>query len=119
MISRFTQFILPIYWAILTYLFLKPGHIDTPGWWTPLYPDKIVHLICFLFFGLLVKLKWPKLSFFSIFSIIFLYGGGIELLQKFMNMGRSAEWADLLADVIGGMLGIYIGQILYNLKLKK
>jgi len=45
----------------------------------------------------------------SIMVLIFIIGGIIELVQPLFL--RGAEWADLIADCIGGILGISLGVV--------
>ncbi len=81
--------------------------------------DKCVHFAFFFFFTLFIfyegnrqpysPISRIKLSW-GLIAITILYGGGIELLQKYIFTYRSGEWLDLLADVSGGLLGV----ILYN-----
>lgn len=39
-------------------------------------------------------------------SIVGVYGGLIELAQDYLFVNRSADWIDLVADLVGGVLGI-------------
>lgn len=41
-----------------------------------------------------------------------LFGGLIEVLQWWMDMGRAAEWADWAADVIGGAVGAIMAYLM-------
>jgi VanZ family protein len=40
-----------------------------------------------------------------------LYGGGIEIAQKFVPT-RSSEWGDLLADIVGIAIGVGLSSVL-------
>ncbi len=74
--------------------------------------DKLIHLI--LFFGwvtlwLLSIYKTEKLTFRKKGQLLFLgifYGVLIEFLQSSMNLGRSFEVDDMLADGAGALLGV-------------
>jgi VanZ family protein len=37
------------------------------------------------------------------FFVPALYGGGIELLQKYFFTSRRAEWGDWIADILGSL----------------
>lgn len=37
-----------------------------------------------------------------------LAGGAIELLQGAMQLGRGADWYDLLADAVGALVAFFI-----------
>lgn len=71
--------------------------------------DKLAHMAAF--FGLVFPTAalWPRVTAW-IGLMAVLYGGAIEVIQPYT--GRSAEWADLLADGIGVGLGIVFGTAL-------
>lgn len=52
-------------------------------------------------------------------SIVF--GGVIELLQMWMALGRTAEWADFVADMLGALLFAYVSPFIvpYIIRCKK
>ena len=76
--------------------------------------DKIFHFIMYIPLGFLLSL--PKL--FSVFflkitiplSIGSSYGALMELLQNFVS-GRTASWYDVIANILGIVVGIGLGQI--------
>lgn len=53
-------------------------------------------------------LRWIFWGFF----IPVLYGGIIELLQKYFFVSRSAEWADWIADILGSLTATLLVLIL-------
>lgn len=108
----FRKVVLPIYWAFLTYMLLKPG-VENQEYWF-MFPgiDKLIHLSIFAFLGFCLLVSFKKLNLFYFFTIIFFYGLGTEVLQEVMHMGRSFELLDILADVIGSSLGLIIYRIL-------
>ncbi|MEZ5766631.1 MAG: VanZ family protein [Paracoccaceae bacterium] len=65
--------------------------------------DKLAHMAAF--FGLVFPTAalWPRVTAWIGLAAV-LYGGAIEVIQPYT--GRSAEFADLLADGIGVGLGI-------------
>lgn len=76
--------------------------------------DKFIH---FVFYALMViiiswgyhkllQLNLTKIAFAAYWSILF--GGLIELIQHFLVQGRSGEWEDFLANIIGALFGSYI-----------
>ncbi|MGS0748259.1 VanZ family protein [Halpernia sp. GG3] len=97
---------MPIYWAFLTYMLLKPG-VENQEYWF-MFPgiDKLIHLSIFAFLGFCLLISFKKLNIIYFFTIIFFYGLGTEVLQEVMHMGRSFELLDILADVIGSSLGL-------------
>lgn len=70
--------------------------------------DKTEHLLAYLalaiWFGGLVE---PR-SYPWLFLCLLVMGGGIEIAQALMNVGRHAEWRDFLADGIGALAGLLL-----------
>ena len=68
--------------------------------------DKWEHLIAYLalalWFGGLVA---PRRYVFLALALVAL-GGGIEIAQGLMGMGREADWRDFHADALGTALGL-------------
>ncbi len=91
--------------------------------WDVFKPDKIVHIGLF---GMLVFLltagsfykggKTPlKKSLLSIYAVIGIALGGIvELLQKWVFIGRSCELNDFIADTVGVILSILFYYIIFE-----
>jgi VanZ family protein len=90
--------------------------------------DKIVHfgmffllsIVCFydyytLYNGNISKIKW----IFWSFIIPVIYGGVIELMQKYIFSSRSAEWGDFFADMLGSFTATVFALFFYNLIHKK
>lgn len=105
-------FIRNIVWAIVIFILCTlPGqdlpdpHLNIP------HLDKIVHFGMFFIMALLLcneleyqtRFSLRKIFLISV-SVIFLYGGIIEILQKYF-FNRSGDVLDLLADVAGGIIG--------------
>ena len=99
---------LPILWAgIICWLSLT----STP----PLIPgvlgwDKLLHAVAYALLSILVAQylhiytrSWKTVFYAGCLAI--LYGGLMEVLQLMMQMGRLAEWWDLVADIIGALAG--------------
>ena len=93
-------------WLALTPL--PPRAIDL-GW------DKLNHASAFAalaFAGWLSvrgrRGRWPTMA------LLLMYGALIEVAQRFVP-GRSAEWADLLADALGIGLGVLMASALLGL----
>ncbi len=76
--------------------------------------DKLVHMGMYfpLAFFLIAEFDLSKrkvlMQFGSLFTLILvgLYGGIIELAQERFFVHRSADWLDLLFDLIGGLLAL-------------
>lgn len=78
--------------------------------------DKLVH--CGLFFVLSILYCWGSIRKWNTRSIrieiamkntvvLLSYGALIEVLQSRIFTWRSGDWNDLLADTIGGCMGIF------------
>ena len=79
--------------------------------------DKIVHVCMYGGLELVIwfeylrhheNLNWVKILLFGIIAPIAL-GGIMEIAQMKLTQGRSGEWADLIADSIGILIGAAIG----------
>ncbi len=68
--------------------------------------DKLHHALAFAALAFPLPFARPRLVVAVILSVS-AYGGVIELLQP--AFGRSADWADFLADIIGAIIGGAVG----------
>lgn len=75
----------------------------------PAGSDKIYHILAFASLAFPLSLMRPRLVIWVALAVI-AYGGSIELVQPFF--GRQAEWADLVADAFGAVMGAGVGYIL-------
>ena len=75
----------------------------------PAGSDKIYHVLAFACLAFPLPLVRPRLAVWVILGVI-AYGGMIEMIQPFF--GRQAEWADLVADGIGAVVGAVTGSAL-------
>lgn len=84
---------------------VPPEHIGL-GW------DKLNHLAAFAALSVCAVLGWHDAGTVRrllVLLTLLAFGGAIELLQRHVP-GRSAEWADLLADGIGIFAGALLAQ---------
>ena len=106
-----------ILWAlfILMVCSIKFGSVSQSPLFFPGF-DKLVH--CGLFFVMMVfitagyariyapaVLSVKAIALFT--TITIMYGGVIEILQKYFFTWRSGEWRDLFADVIGVLMAAF------------
>ena len=89
--------------------------------------DKIAHLCMYGGLELVIwieylrhhsNLNWIKILLFGIFAPILL-GGLMEIAQMELTKQRSGDWADLLADAIGVVIGAIIGYTAIRTVFKK
>ena len=98
------------YWAFLTYMLLKPGveNMEYPFMFEGI--DKVLHLSIFALLGFCFMAAFPKTKFLTYIQIMLLYGMLTEILQDEMGFGRSLEVLDLVADILGVMIGYFVFQ---------
>lgn len=81
---------------------LVPGE-DLPHW---SISDKIEHMIAYaglaIWFGGLMA---PRRYVYLAVALLAL-GGGIEIAQGLMGLGRECDWRDFLADAAGAAIGL-------------
>ncbi len=76
--------------------------------------DKLNHFIAFFIYPVLLKLSYKK-GYFETIVLSLLFGIFIEVVQYFLPY-RSGEFADLTADFLGILSGVFI---LFTLDLSK
>ncbi|PZU84350.1 MAG: VanZ family protein [Chryseobacterium sp.] len=99
---------MPIYWAFLTYMLLRPGLENKEYAFMFPHLDKLIHFTIFFLLGFFFRLRFPKISFLYFFLILVSYALLTEILQDTMKLGRSLEALDALADTLGLSLSYYI-----------
>lgn len=106
-ISKIFSKILPIYWAFLTFMLLKPGveNQEFPFMFEGI--DKVLHLSIFALLGFCFMATFPKIKFIHYIQIMLIYSILTEILQDEMGFGRSLETLDLVADTIGVIIGYF------------
>lgn len=89
-------------------MLLKPGveNFEYPFMFEGI--DKILHLGIFTFLGFSFMAAFPKIKFAYFIQIMMIYGMLTEILQDEMGLGRSLEGLDLVADIIGVLIGYFI-----------
>ena len=89
--------------------------------------DKLVHLSMFFVLSIVCYYDYFQLNegnvrkgrwIFWGFVIPVLYGGAIELLQKYVFTSRSADILDFLADMIGSFVATFLSIYMLNRKQK-
>ncbi len=104
-------------WAVgILVLTLMPAS-DVPdlGWAARLHADKLVHAFLFGVQGVLLGItlagrrRWRSYYHPWIIAVLVavLFGAAVEGLQEWMGLGRHAEFADLLADAAGAVVGFF------------
>lgn len=73
--------------------------------------DKLNHFLAFLVLAGLAHTGWPKAKPLLLFVLLTLFGALIEVAQYAMNVGRSAELLDLVADMVGILVGLVLARL--------
>ena len=107
-ISKIFSKILPIYWAFLTYMLLRPGVENMEYSFMFDGIDKVLHLAIFGMLGFSFVAAFPKVRFVYFFQIMLSYAILTEILQDEMELGRSLEFLDLVADTVGVISGYFL-----------
>ena len=107
-ISNLFKKILPIYWAFLTYMLLRPGveNLEFPFMFSGI--DKLLHLSIFAMLGFCFIAAFPKIKLSYYIYILLIYSLLTEIAQDEMNWGRSLEFLDLVADTVGFLIGYLV-----------
>jgi VanZ family protein len=89
---------------LVSWLCLRPSADDQ---WFP-HADKVHHAAAFLGLGGLLLALFERRHYAVVCIALLVFGGAIEVAQYLMPYGRSAEWADLVADGLGVMLAALV-----------
>jgi VanZ family protein len=111
-IPRYFRIVLAVLWTAFIFygLTTEPSGIPRFAWLVKPGVDKIIHAILFTIeAGILVFIfekSNGRKTWLAILSWCFILGGGLEIVQHFWIEGRSGDFLDLLADMVGGIFGI-------------
>ncbi|WP_336964476.1 VanZ family protein [Chryseobacterium contaminans] len=103
---------MPIYWAFLTYMLLKPGEENREYWFMFSGIDKVLHVSIFAALAFSFIAAFPKIKFSYFFQIILIYAFLTEIMQEEMGLGRSMETLDIVADTVGCLIGYWTYKLL-------
>lgn len=108
---------MPIYWAFLTYILLRPLKIKSERLWIYFEGmDKLVHVSSFVVLSFCYLLAFPRKRFLLFVGLMLGYALITEILQEVMGLGRSFEVIDFVADAGGVMIAYLIWRKIFNLK---
>jgi len=106
-----------ILWSFVILFLSTKGGINLPAsWWDFIALDKVGHLVvygifCMLLLGafthnqtLALEQKWVIIAL----GISIIYGIGMEVIQYTFFPGRFFEIPDIIANIIGSILGLYL-----------
>ena len=75
--------------------------------------DKLIHLLMYAGLGWLIMWAFYKRNLSKpirifLFLSVPVWGALMELMQLFMHQGRSFSWFDILANLVGAVLGVLV-----------
>ena len=123
MVSRWARFnwssrarwaLTVVFWVLVNLLLLAPAQTFRDVSQIFPFQDKIVHLAIFGILAALIRWSIPNpwgrgWKGGLVRLVLMSYGTGTECLQAlFSSLGRSFEWADILMDCIGIVLGTLV-----------
>ncbi len=73
--------------------------------------DKLLHGATFFVLGGLSVAAFRHRSAVAMFFALAGFGGLIEIAQWYTDWGRSAEWADMAADIVGAAIGLSVASL--------
>jgi len=73
--------------------------------------DKVYHLVAFAGFTFVFCLAFRRLNRLAIFTFSALLGITIEVIQFYMP-SRGFSFGDMVADIIGVLIGLFVAKIL-------
>jgi VanZ family protein len=74
------------------------------------HADKIQHLLAYGSLALFITLGWPKLRLMGVFLIATAIGLGVEVAQALAPTGRTMSGLDMLANMVGAAIVLFILQ---------
>ena len=102
-------------------MLLRPGEVNREKHWFEFHNlDKIVHFLIFVVLGFCYRVAFFKQKKWLFVVVMFVYALFTEVAQGLMNMGRTMDFYDLLADMIGAGFGCFIFlKILHYIERRK
>jgi len=81
------------------------------GWVTYTQLESFANVLLFVPFGLLIALLLPTRWWWLVIVALAVVAGGIELGQALFLPGRVASFDDVLANSLGGVVGVAIAGV--------
>jgi VanZ family protein len=82
--------------------------------------DKIVHICMYL--GLSFLACWAYVGdnrfryMYTLLAAVFMYGVLMEILQRTMHNGRSFDFKDMMANLVGAIIGLLIYRYMVRMR---
>ena len=94
--------------ALIVYACLRPS--SGMSSWLPQL-DKLQHAGAFFVLSFWCLALVERRAYLRVTLVMIAVGAGIEVAQGVMALGRSAEWLDHLADVVGILLALAVSLV--------
>ena len=107
----------------LVAMHMLPGNdLDVDSWWAVWHMDKVLHFLAFSTWGLAMSVALAKQRLFqkgSRFELVMMVGAAIfgtvlECVQGACVPNRSADLADVAADVVGVALALLAFRVIFG-----
>ena len=112
-----------ILWSFLILFLSTTGGINLPAsWWDLISLDKVGHLVVYGIFCMLLlggfthnrSLALEQRGIIIALGVSIIYGIGMEVIQYTFFPGRFFEIPDIIANIIGSFLGLYLFKRYYS-----
>ncbi|MGZ0654876.1 cyclic nucleotide-binding domain-containing protein [Coraliomargarita sp. W4R72] len=97
--------------ALAGLIFIMIGSL-TPNNLHQVQLDKWVHAIGYGLLGILITTGLPFRFYLPGYAFVFFVGAMLEVAQKYVLVGRSFDWHDLLANFLGLTVGSLLGLLI-------
>lgn len=120
LIKMSTKFYLiaAVIWTIITLYFslISARSASRFNIWDLTGIDKIAHLIFYLIFSFLWSMNFRKRNVEKKYVLIFSISFGVlmEILQLYLFNGRSFEFYDIIANILGSIIGVILFKKFFN-----
>ena len=99
-----------IWLFLISVLFFLPGSaLPKEGMFGIPHFDKYVHAGFFSILLFLWRFYFDEAARYSwlLFALALCYGLAVELIQHYFIINRSFDWTDLVADMVGTVIGLW------------
>ena len=117
-------FLAPVFWAAIIFFLSSIPSEDLPdfSFWRLISFDKFAHacmygMLAFLLMKACYRqysswyIRYNAIKITAVAAIV--YGGLIEIYQELLLADRYGDWLDLIANIIGAFLGIFIFRLIF------
>lgn len=81
-----------------------------PGWVTFDLIEFLANVVMFVPLGFFAALTWRGAHRWLVVALCLVLSGGVELTQTLALPGRFGSWSDVVANTLGGTIGLLIAE---------